>query len=130
MISVLLYMSWKGFKEAHDSQADAVAASLRDDLTGLANRREMLAALTRHLTTARSSGRGLSVIYADLDGFKEVNDSYGHEVGDMLLKAAAAGFAYLARDADVVARLGGDEFAIILTGQGLRRKGRASQPSA
>ena len=116
MISVLLYMSWKGFKEARASQTEAVAASLHDDLTGLANRREMLAALTRQLTLARSDSRGLSVIYADLDGFKEVNDSYGHEVGDMLLKAAAAGFAYLARDADVVARLGGDEFAIIMTG--------------
>lgn len=75
MIAVLLYMSWKGFKEAHDSQADAVAASLRDDLTGLANRREMLSALSRHLGEARAQGSELSVIYADLDGFKEVNDS-------------------------------------------------------
>ena len=116
MIAVLLYMSWKGFRDAHDSQADAVAASRRDDLTGLANRREMLTALSRLLAEARSGGGGLSVIYADLDGFKEVNDSYGHEVGDMLLKATAAGFAYLARDADVVARLGGDEFAVIITG--------------
>lgn len=116
MIAVLLYMSWKGFKEAHDSHLDAVAASLRDDLTGLANRREMLAALTRHLAIARAQGSELSVIYADLDGFKEVNDSYGHEIGDMLLKAVAAGFAYIAKDAEIVARLGGDEFAIIITG--------------
>ena len=117
LIAVLLYMSWKGFREAHESQAEAVAASLRDDLTGLANRRKMLSALTRCLTEARTAGTPLSVIYADLDGFKEVNDSYGHEIGDMLLKAAAAGFAFLAREASVVARLGGDEFAIILTGK-------------
>ncbi len=117
MIAVLLYMTWKGFKEAQDSHADTVAASFRDDLTGLANRREMLSALDRLLNASRRNGRALSVIYADLDGFKEVNDSYGHEIGDMLLKAAAAGFAYLARDAEVVARLGGDEFAIIVSGK-------------
>ncbi len=125
MIAVLLYMSWKGFKEANDSQADAISASLRDDLTGLANRREMLAALTRHLAVARAEGSTLSVIYADLDGFKEVNDSYGHEIGDLLLKAAAAGFAYIAKDAQMVARLGGDEFAIIITGQGSAGRARA-----
>jgi diguanylate cyclase (GGDEF)-like protein len=117
MIAVLLYMTWKGFKEAQDSHADALAASIRDDLTGLANRREMLSALDRLLHASRRNGRCLSVIYADLDGFKEVNDSYGHEIGDMLLKAAAAGFAYLAREAEVVARLGGDEFAIIAGGK-------------
>jgi diguanylate cyclase (GGDEF)-like protein len=125
MIAVLLYMSWKGFKEAHESQAEAVAASLRDDLTGLANRREMIAALTNHLNAARAHGTPLSVIYADLDGFKEVNDSYGHEVGDKLLKAAAAGFQFLAQKSDVVARLGGDEFAIILTGTGSSLRARA-----
>ena len=125
IIAVLLYMSWKGFNEAHVSQAEAVAASLRDDLTGLANRREMLAALTRSLAKARAGDTPLSVIYADLDGFKEVNDSYGHEIGDMLLKAAAAGFAYLAQGADVVARLGGDEFAVILTGKDSAGRARA-----
>jgi diguanylate cyclase (GGDEF)-like protein len=126
MIAVLLYMSWKGFKGAHDSQAEAVAASLRDDLTGLANRRQMFSALSRHVEAARENGAPLSVIYADLDGFKEVNDSYGHEIGDMLLKAAAAGFAYLAKDAEVVARLGGDEFAIIMTGPEAAERARAT----
>jgi diguanylate cyclase (GGDEF)-like protein len=129
MVAVLLYMSWKGFKDAHDSHVDAVAASLRDDLTGLANRREMISALSQCLEKAQSQGTPLSMIYADLDGFKEVNDSYGHEIGDMLLRAAAAGFAYLARDADVVARLGGDEFAIIMTGAGCATKARATAQS-
>jgi diguanylate cyclase (GGDEF)-like protein len=125
VIMVLLYMSWKGFKEAHDSQAEAVAASLRDDLTGLANRRELLAVLSRCLSAARSNGSALSVIYADLDGFKEVNDSYGHEIGDMLLKATAAGFGCLGHEADVIARLGGDEFAMIITGPASGEKARA-----
>ena len=126
MIAVLLYMSWKGFNEARVSQAEAVAAAFRDDLTGLANRREMLATLTRSLAKARAGATPLSVIYADLDGFKEVNDFYGHEIGDMLLKAAAAGFAHLAQGADVVARLGGDEFAIVLSGKDSAFRARAT----
>jgi diguanylate cyclase (GGDEF)-like protein len=124
VIAVLLYTSWKGFRDAHASQAEAVSSSLRDDLTGLANRREMLQALRVLLAEARASGVPLSVIYADLDGFKEVNDSYGHKIGDMLLKAAAAGFAVLAQGAHVVARLGGDEFAVILTGRDAGGKAR------
>jgi diguanylate cyclase (GGDEF)-like protein len=116
VIAVLIYTSWKGFRDAYDSQTEAVAKSLRDDLTGLANRRELLAVLTDCLAQARAGQTGLSVVYADLDGFKEVNDSYGHEIGDLLLKSAAAGFAHLASNANLVARLGGDEFAMIVTG--------------
>lgn len=124
IIAVLLYMSWKGFKEAQDSQADAIAASLRDDLTGLANRRELISVLSACLTRERAADGSLSMVYADLDGFKEVNDSYGHEIGDQLLKAAAAGFAYLGKGAEVIARLGGDEFAMIFTGPDCKAKAR------
>ena len=113
---ILVYFSWRGFKEAHESKAEAIAASMRDDLTGLANRRELMMVLAGRLAAARAGNGRLSVVYADLDGFKEVNDAYGHEIGDQLLKSVAAGFAYLARGADIVARLGGDEFAIIASG--------------
>lgn len=124
VIMILLYTSWKGFSEAHQRQAEALAASMRDDLTGLANRRNLLAVLTQRLVAARESGMELAVVYADLDGFKEVNDSYGHEIGDMLLKSAAAGFVHLAEGADLVARLGGDEFAIIVSGPNARDQSR------
>ncbi|MCB1378537.1 MAG: bifunctional diguanylate cyclase/phosphodiesterase [Alphaproteobacteria bacterium] len=116
VIGILIHTSWKGFRDAHRSQAEAISASMRDDLTGLANRRQLMAVLTECLAEARSKGTGLSVVYADLDGFKEVNDSYGHEIGDLLLKSAAGGFAHLAQDAHLVARLGGDEFAILFIG--------------
>ncbi len=109
---VLIYFSWRGFKTANESRAEAIAASLRDDLTGLANRRELTAVLAERLA---ADGR-LSLVFADLDGFKDVNDAYGHEIGDQLLKSVAGGFAYLAQGADIVARLGGDEFAIIMAG--------------
>ena len=122
VIAILIHTSWRGFREAHASQADAIAASMRDDLTGLANRRELLSVLKTCLAAAKPGE--ISVVYADLDGFKEVNDSYGHEIGDLLLKAAAAGFAHLAQGSDLVARLGGDEFAIIVTGPDAHEKSR------
>jgi diguanylate cyclase (GGDEF)-like protein len=116
VIGILVYIIWRGFKRAHDSRAEAVNSSLRDDLTGLANRRELMRVLTTRLAEVKARKENLSVVYADLDGFKEVNDAYGHEIGDQLLKWAANGFAFLARETDLVARLGGDEFAIIISG--------------
>ncbi|HUR43923.1 MAG TPA: bifunctional diguanylate cyclase/phosphodiesterase [Aestuariivirga sp.] len=116
IVGILIYISWRGFKKAHESKAEAIAASMRDDLTGLANRRELTSLLVSRLSEIRAGNGSLSVAYADLDGFKEVNDAYGHEIGDKLLKSVAAGFAYLAQGADIVARLGGDEFAIIVSG--------------
>jgi diguanylate cyclase (GGDEF)-like protein len=113
---MLIYFSWRGFRQAHESKAEAIAASMRDDLTGLANRRELMNVLAGSLASARANNGRLSLVYADLDGFKEVNDAYGHEIGDQLLQSVAAGFAYLAQGADIVARLGGDEFAVIVSG--------------
>ena len=116
VVGLLIYMSWRGFKEAHESKARAIAASLRDDLTGLDNRRSAVAALQWPLEQLRATGAGLSLVYADLDRFKEVNDAYGHEVGNQLLRAVAAGFECLAADRHLVARFGGDEFAMIAVG--------------
>jgi diguanylate cyclase (GGDEF)-like protein len=118
VIGMLVYMSWKGFREAHEVKAQAISSSLHDDLTGLPNRRSVIAALKTHLATRPTPGGGLSVVYADLDGFKEVNDSYGHEIGDLLLKSAAGGFAFLAAGKGMVSRLGGDEFAVVVHGPG------------
>jgi len=87
-----------------------------DELTGTANRRkftEVLEGELHHLSRAPSSAR-LSLIVLDLDGFKEVNDSCGHDVGDRLLGAIASRLKASVRVTDLVARYGGDEFAIIL----------------
>ncbi|WP_055047670.1 GGDEF domain-containing protein [Devosia sp. A16] len=78
----------------------------RDALTGLANR----LGFDRQLT---GSARGPALLYLDLDGFKHVNDSFGHGAGDDLLRIVAARLATLARDGDCVARIGGDEFAFL-----------------
>jgi diguanylate cyclase (GGDEF)-like protein len=85
-----------------------------DSLTGLANRRWLLELLEREFTRARRYRRPLSLIYLDLDGFKEVNDGFGHLFGDGLLRSSARSMQSVLRAADMLARIGGDEFAVLL----------------
>ena len=87
-----------------------------DGLTGLLNRTAFLQALQAAATDVHRSGRGFAVLYVDLDGFKPVNDRYGHAVGDQLLVWVAQQLTQAAREDDVVARLGGDEFALLQRG--------------
>lgn len=86
-----------------------------DLLTGLPNRRLFLDRLNQEIKHASRSGLPLAVLFIDLDGFKEVNDSLGHEVGDRLLCCVAKRLNTCVRKADTVARLGGDEFTVVLT---------------
>ena len=94
----------------------AVQEALTDPLTGLANRRRLLDRLQHELVRADRDGDAVCVLYMDLDGFKLVNDSLGHFVGDQLLVAVAERLRACLRDEDVCARLGGDEFAVLLVG--------------
>jgi diguanylate cyclase (GGDEF)-like protein len=87
-----------------------------DALTGLPNRQLFGNRLEQTLTTARRTGQSHALLFLDLDGFKQVNDFYGHEIGDKVLQRAARIFQRHVRDMDTVARLGGDEFAILLYG--------------
>jgi diguanylate cyclase (GGDEF)-like protein len=88
-------------------------ASLTDDLTLLYNRRGFMALADQQLRLARRQGKDAVVMYADMDGFKQLNDTYGHAVGDRALVAVARVLQTTVRDCDVVARLGGDEFSIL-----------------
>jgi diguanylate cyclase (GGDEF)-like protein len=85
-----------------------------DDLTQLANRVVFRERLAEAVRVARASGRELAVLYLDLDHFKQVNDTRGHEVGDRVLAEAARRLRTSVREIDTVARLGGDEFAMLL----------------
>ncbi|MFO8047633.1 MAG: sensor domain-containing diguanylate cyclase [Desulfosudaceae bacterium] len=88
--------------------------AFHDPLTGLLNRRVMETALQRETSRARRYQLPLSVIFLDLDYFKAVNDTHGHETGDDLLKHLARELADKSRETDIVARFAGDEFVIIL----------------
>ncbi len=94
--------------------ADLERLAGTDDLTDVANRRSFHEALRRHSAAAERYGVPLSLLLLDIDDFKEINDSYGHERGDEVLRSFAAGLKARVRESDVVARIGGDEFAILL----------------
>ena len=90
--------------------------AVTDELTGLHNRRQLLHRLQQALGDARDGPgvRPVALLFIDLDQFKEINDSFGHAVGDQLLQAIGPRLAQVVRDGDTVARLGGDEFAVVL----------------
>jgi diguanylate cyclase (GGDEF)-like protein len=96
----------------------AEALSVTDDLTSLYNSRYLNLVLRRETKRASRSGRPLSLLFIDLDGFKAVNDTHGHMFGSRALVEAAAVIRSSARETDVVARFGGDEFALILPDTG------------
>lgn len=98
------------------AEETAVAQSLHDPLTGLANRRLLRDRLTQALRTSRRDQRGLTLLLADLDRFKDINDSLGHDVGDEILRVVASRLDAATREVDTVARLGGDEFVVLLPG--------------
>jgi diguanylate cyclase (GGDEF)-like protein len=95
-------------------------SSLHDPLTGLANRQRLMQVLADEVAEAQGSETRVGVIFLDLDGFKAVNDTFGHAEGDRLLDAVATRLRMLLRPADAVARLGGDEFVMVCPGLSLR----------
>lgn len=88
--------------------------ALHDDLTGLANRHLLINRLDQALARARRTENRVGLMFIDLDRFKVVNDTFGHEAGDAVLKAFASRLNELLRDADTVARYGGDEFIVLI----------------
>lgn len=98
------------------AEAQISYAATHDGLTGLANRAALLANMNGALVHVQQRQGALTVYLLDLDGFKHVNDTLGHDAGDRLLKELAVRLKSAARETDLVARLGGDEFAIIRTG--------------
>jgi diguanylate cyclase (GGDEF)-like protein/PAS domain S-box-containing protein len=102
--------------ERREFEARLRAMALSDGLTGLANRRGFMEALEKAVSRHARGGPELALLFLDLDGFKEVNDSLGHATGDALLVTVATRLTDCLRPGDTIARLGGDEFAILVEG--------------
>lgn len=115
---VLLVIGWLAGRRLKGEENSAREEALRDELSGLSNRDGLGLAVDRFVIEARQTKRNVLLLYLDLDGFKEVNDSYGHGTGDQLIRAVAAGLDVLIPQGAVLARIGGDEFAIAFLSDG------------
>jgi diguanylate cyclase (GGDEF)-like protein len=118
--------------ERKKSEGKINALAFFDQLTGLPNRTLLLDRLKQAMTASDRSGSQGALLFIDLDNFKELNDTLGHEVGDLLLKQVAQRLTQCVREGDTVARLGGDEFVVILTnlGKGEREAATGTETAA
>lgn len=98
-----------------DDELALLAQSATDELTGIANRLGFNTVARHLLSLCQRTGTKAGLVYFDLDGFKAVNDNFGHEAGDRILKYFARMLTKCFRDTDVIARLGGDEFVVLMT---------------
>jgi two-component system cell cycle response regulator len=99
--------------QRHHLQEELHNLTLVDDLTGLYNRRGFLALAEQQRKVAARNGKGLLLIFADLDGMKQINDCYGHQEGNRALVETSGILRDCFRQSDILARLGGDEFAVL-----------------
>jgi diguanylate cyclase (GGDEF)-like protein/PAS domain S-box-containing protein len=100
--------------ERHQADEAVRYQARHDILTGLANRSMLMEQLERDLALARRHQQSLALLYIDLDGFKPVNDRYGHAHGDLVLQQVATRMAHVLRDSDLLCRQGGDEFVVLV----------------
>ena len=101
-------------RERLESEREAMRRSaLTDPLTGVANRRSLLYRIEYEIARHNRARRPFGVVMIDLDGFKQLNDRFGHPAGDDLLRDVAAAIMRVVRDQDTVARMGGDEFCVL-----------------
>ena len=115
-LSVMMRESAQKNRELQKANVTIERLARTDALTGLANRRTLDEAFQREIARAERQAQSLSIVMADLDRFKSINDQYGHIAGDQVLAGAAAVFNRQLRPYDLAARYGGEEFVLLLPG--------------
>ena len=105
--------------ERKEAESQLLHVALHDPLTGLPNRTLILDRADQMLVRARREFRPVAALFVDLDNFKDINDSLGHDAGDKILQAVAHRFVGILRESDTVGRLGGDEFVVLAEGASL-----------
>ena len=111
---VVLGVAMAGLQRLRYIQDQLALLATHDPLTSLVNARAFAARLTQELERTRRYPRPLALLYLDLDDFKVINDSHGHQTGDAVLRLVAEAMRSSVRQADIVGRLGGDEFAVLM----------------
>ncbi|MGH7531137.1 MAG: GGDEF domain-containing protein [Gemmatimonadales bacterium] len=111
---LVLAIAMAGLQKLRRSQQQLAELALQDPLTNLINARGFAERLTQELERNRRYPRPLALLYLDLDDFKVINDSHGHQTGDAVLRLVADAMRSSVRQADVLGRLGGDEFAVLM----------------
>ncbi|MCL4757184.1 MAG: EAL domain-containing protein [Rhodocyclaceae bacterium] len=110
----VLYCVWRDITDRKRAEEEAYNLAFFDPLTGLPNRRLLIDRLQQSMATSARSGKYRALLYLDLDRFKNLNDTLGHEIGDRLLVESARKLRTCVREGDTVARLGGDEFVVLI----------------
>lgn len=110
----LIFASARDVTERKEAELRLKYLAYHDRLTGLANRSLLFGRLSHSLSAAGRNTTWVAILFVDLDGFKEINDRYGHDGGDIVLKTVAGRFQATVRASDTVARIGGDEFVVVL----------------
>ena len=116
LLGLLILLARREIKERLETEEVVRFAATHDPLTGLPNRLLLAERANRAIAAAKGGGRGVGLLFVDLDRFKNINDALGHEAGDRLLQNVAGRVARCVRRSDTIARHGGDEFVVLIEG--------------